>query len=106
MSEKRVLAGTYEIIGYLQSGSGGDVYKAYHRRLKKEVILKKIRHKGVSMNINRQEVDILKRRQKGNPIENVRQVCTAAYISAAGAGFLYGRWRILYRNDLCARKVI
>ena len=60
MSEKRVLAGTYEIIGYLQSGSGGDVYKAYHRRLKKEVILKKIRHKGVSMNINRQEVDILK----------------------------------------------
>ena len=21
-------------------------------------------------------------------------------ISAAGAGFLYGRWRILYRNDL------
>lgn len=60
MSEKRVLAGTYEIIGYLQSGSGGDVYKAYHRRLKKEVVLKKIRHKGVSMNINRQEVDILK----------------------------------------------
>ena len=92
MSEKRVLGGTYEIIGYLQSGSGGDVYKAYHRRLKKEVVLKKIRHKGVSMNINRQEVDIFKK--------------SAAYISAAGAGFLYGRWRILYRNDLCARKVI
>ena len=59
-NEKNIFSDTYEIIGYLQSGSGGAVYKAYHKRLKKEVILKRIKQKNVNMKINRQEVDILK----------------------------------------------
>ena len=37
-NEKNIFSDTYEIIGYLQSGSGGAVYKAYHKRLKKEVV--------------------------------------------------------------------
>lgn len=57
---KRIFSDTYEVIGYLQSGSGGIVYKAYHKRLKKEVVLKRIKKKSVNMKINRQEVDILK----------------------------------------------
>lgn len=59
-NEKKIFSDTYEIIGYLQSGSGGAVYKAYHKRLKKEVVLKRIKQKNVNMRINRQEVDILK----------------------------------------------
>ena len=59
-NEKNIFSDTYEIIGYLQSGSGGAVYKAYHKRLKKEVVLKRIKQKNVIMRINRQEVDILK----------------------------------------------
>lgn len=59
-NEKNIFSDTYEIIGYLQSGSGGAVYKAYHKRLKKEVVLKRIKQKNVNMRINRQEVDILK----------------------------------------------
>ena len=31
-NEKNIFSDTYEIIGYLQSGSGGAVYKAYHKR--------------------------------------------------------------------------
>lgn len=58
--EKNIFSDTYEIIGHLQSGSGGAVYKAYHKRLKKEVVLKRIKQKNVNMRINRQEVDILK----------------------------------------------
>lgn len=58
--ERKIFSDTYEIVGYLQSGSGGVVYKAYHKRLKKDVILKKIKQKNVNMRINRQEVDILK----------------------------------------------
>ena len=44
-NEKNIFSDTYEIIGYLQSGSGGAVYKAYHKRLKKEVVLKRIKRK-------------------------------------------------------------
>lgn len=51
---------TYQIIGKLGEGSGGVVYKAYHKRLRKEVVLKKMKSKNVSSLINRQEVDILK----------------------------------------------
>lgn len=57
---KSIFSDTYEVIGYLQSGSGGMVYKAYHKRLKKEVVLKRIKKKSANMKINRQEVDILK----------------------------------------------
>lgn len=35
---------TYEIIGKLGEGSGGIVYKAIHKRLKKEVVVKQIKN--------------------------------------------------------------
>lgn len=50
---------TYEIYGEIGKGGGGTVYKAYHKRLKKDVVLKKI-HSNLQ-NINtRAETDILK----------------------------------------------
>lgn len=52
---------TYEILEKLGEGSGGIVYKAYHKRLRMEVVLKQMKHKSVSMEVNRQEVDILKK---------------------------------------------
>lgn len=51
---------TYVILEKLGEGTGGIVYKAYHKRLKKEVVIKKLRNKSVDMRMNRQEVDILK----------------------------------------------
>lgn len=50
---------TYQILGKLGEGAGGTVYKAYHKRLKKEVVIKKIKG-GMSLDACRQEVDILK----------------------------------------------
>ena len=44
-SRKGYMDETYEILGYLGSGSGGVIYKAYHKRLQKEVVLKKIKRK-------------------------------------------------------------
>lgn len=60
IDEEKIFSDTYEIVGYLQSGGGGVVYKAYHKRLKKYVILKKLKRRSANMRINRQEVDILK----------------------------------------------
>ena len=40
-SRKGYMDETYEILGYLGSGSGGVIYKAYHKRLQKEVVLKR-----------------------------------------------------------------
>lgn len=60
MDKTGEFSSTYEITGQLGAGSGGIVYKAYHKRLKKDVVLKKIRNKSISMAVNRQEVDILK----------------------------------------------
>ena len=60
MSGLEQYADTYEILERLGEGSGGIVYKAYHKRLKKEVVLKKIRNVNMSMLAKRQEVDILK----------------------------------------------
>ena len=59
-SRKGYMDETYEILGYLGSGSGGVIYKAYHKRLQKEVVLKKIKRKSRDARINRNEVDILK----------------------------------------------
>ncbi len=51
---------TYEITGEIGSGGGGTVYKAYHKRLKKDVVIKKI-HNDVKDIVNsRAEADILK----------------------------------------------
>lgn len=50
---------TYEVLGKIGKGGGGTVFKAYHKRLQKEVVLKKI-HSNLK-NINtRTETDILK----------------------------------------------
>ena len=54
------ISDTYVILEKLGEGSGGIVYKAYHKRLEKEVVIKRLRKKSVNMEINRQEVDILK----------------------------------------------
>lgn len=50
---------TYTILGVIGKGGGGTVYKAYHKRLKKEVVLKKI-HKNLTEINARNEADILK----------------------------------------------
>ena len=55
-----LISDTYVILEKLNEGSGGIVYKAYHKRLKKEVVLKKIRNISVDNDFNRQEADILK----------------------------------------------
>ena len=51
---------TYDVLEQIGEGSGGIVYKAYHRRLQKMVVLKKIIDPDYSADRNRQEVDILK----------------------------------------------
>lgn len=53
------LENTYTLLEEIGSGGGGTVYKAYHRRLKKEVVLKKI-HSGLTGGNIRAETDILK----------------------------------------------
>lgn len=54
------LKDTYVIIGQIGEGGGGSVYKAYHRRLQKEVVIKKMHVKSGNELKNRQEADILK----------------------------------------------
>lgn len=55
------LATTYQIVGQIGAGGGGIVYKAYHTRLQKYVVLKKIRESShLDMAALRTETDILK----------------------------------------------
>lgn len=61
MSVVQEFGDTYEVIGEIGHGAGGIVYKAYHKRLRQEVVLKKIRRSGVSEKIGRKEADILKK---------------------------------------------
>ena len=56
-----VIHDTYVIQGVIGSGSGGIVYKAWHRRLQKSVVLKKMKVSRSSIAENRRETDILKR---------------------------------------------
>lgn len=60
MAEKEFLSGTYTILDEIGSGAGGIIYKAYHNRLHKIVVIKKMKEPGRSVIKNRQEVDILK----------------------------------------------
>ncbi|HBA67847.1 MAG TPA: hypothetical protein DCZ40_00590 [Lachnospiraceae bacterium] len=54
------LKDTYDIIGQIGKGGGGSIYKAYHKRLQKEVVIKKMHMKSRDELKNRQEADILK----------------------------------------------
>lgn len=54
------IADTYNILEEIGKGSDGTIFKAYHNRLHKMVVLKKINNPSRSAIRNRQEVDILK----------------------------------------------
>ena len=49
---------TYDVLEQIGEGSGGIVFKAYHRRLQKMVVLKKIIDPDYSADRNRQEVAV------------------------------------------------
>lgn len=56
----QILNETYDNVIRINAGGGGTIYKAYHKRLQKEVVLKKI-HKKLKNSLNsRGEADILK----------------------------------------------
>lgn len=60
MEYPNVMLDTYEFIEKIGAGGGGEVYKAYHKRLQKNVVIKKI-HSNITDVINpRAEADILK----------------------------------------------
>ncbi len=60
MKNNDIIKDTYNILEEIGRGSGGTVFKAYHNRLHKIVVLKKINNPKRSAMRNRQEVDILK----------------------------------------------
>ena len=60
MSVIQNFSDTYEIVDKLGEGAGGILYKAYHKRLRQEVVIKQHRRSAVSLTGSRREVDILK----------------------------------------------
>lgn len=60
MADVQVIKGTYQIIREIGSGSGGTVFLAYHTRLQKNVVLKKIKVDAKKLLNIRAEADILK----------------------------------------------
>ncbi len=60
MEQKRIIQGTYEIIKEIGAGSGGTVFLAYHNRLQKNVVLKKMKSEAKKIFDIRAETDILK----------------------------------------------
>ena len=55
MNAGEILNSTYEIKEQISSGGGGTIYKAYHKRLQKEVVLKKI-HQSTGRNEDEKEI--------------------------------------------------
>lgn len=55
MNAGEILNSTYEIKEQIGSGGGGTIYKAYHKRLQKEVVLKKI-HQSTGRNEDEKEI--------------------------------------------------
>ena len=55
MNGGEILNSTYEIKEQIGSGGGGTIYKAYHKRLQKDVVLKKI-HQGSVRNEDEKEI--------------------------------------------------
>ncbi len=60
MNYPQQLTNTYEILEQIGEGGGGVVYRAIHKRLQKEVVLKRIKGSGSLLDF-RTEVDILKK---------------------------------------------
>ena len=58
---RKNISDTYEIIGKIGAGKSGEVYKAYHKNLKKYVVFKKIRTEIKDFVNKRAEVDVLKK---------------------------------------------
>ena len=52
---------TYSIVEEIGSGGMGVVYLAYHLRLEKYVVMKKIKNRNLDSSFLRNEVDILKK---------------------------------------------
>ena len=61
LSRGEQLNGTYTILSEIGSGGGGVVYKAYHERLKTDVVVKQIKDRVKGILDSRAEADILKR---------------------------------------------
>jgi len=55
MNAGEILNSTYEIKEQIGSGGGGTIYKAYHKRLQKDVVLKKI-HQSSARNEDEKEI--------------------------------------------------
>ncbi len=60
MLDLGVISNTYEIIEEIGSGGGGTVYKGYHKRLEKYIVIKKIHDEVQDILNSRAEADILK----------------------------------------------
>lgn len=60
MEGPQIIQGTYQIIKEIGSGSGGTVFLAYHNRLQKNVVLKKMKVSASKLLDSRAETDILK----------------------------------------------
>ena len=59
---QQILGGTYQILNPIGSGSGGTVYKGYHLRLQKYIVLKKIHRE---IRDKSREMEILKCLKEG-----------------------------------------
>lgn len=57
---EEIIGGTYRIIEKIGQGGSGSVYKAYHKRLEKYVVIKRISTSSLSDAAARNEVDMLK----------------------------------------------